>query len=57
MADYSKNVEESVKKLKKLREEMHRVIVGQDEVLDLIQLALLCEGHVLLEGVPGWERP
>ena len=46
MADYSKNVEESVKKLKKLREEMHRVIVGQDEVLDLIQLALLCEGHV-----------
>ncbi|HHU51546.1 MAG TPA: AAA domain-containing protein [Firmicutes bacterium] len=53
MADYSKNVEESVKKLKKLREEMHRVIVGQDEVLDLIQLALLCEGHVLLEGVPG----
>ena len=53
MPDYGKIVEESVKKLKTLREEIHRVIVGQDEALDLIQVALLCEGHVLLEGVPG----
>ncbi len=35
------------------REEIARVIVGQDEVIDLALVALLCEGHVLFEGVPG----
>jgi MoxR-like ATPase len=30
-----------------------RVIVGQREQLDLLLLALLCGGHILLEGVPG----
>jgi MoxR-like ATPase len=29
------------------------VVVGQDEVIDLLFVALLAEGHVLLEGVPG----
>ena len=37
----------------RLREQVHRVVVGQDEVLDLMFTSLLCEGHVLLEGVPG----
>src|SRR5262245_26277768 len=40
-----------------LRENLHRqvgrVVVGQGEVLDMMLVALLCEGHVLLEGVPG----
>jgi MoxR-like ATPase len=35
------------------REEIARVIVGQDEAIDLALVALLCEGHVLIEGVPG----
>jgi MoxR-like ATPase len=35
------------------REEIARIIVGQDEVIDLALVALLCEGHVLFEGVPG----
>jgi MoxR-like ATPase len=30
-----------------------RVIVGKDEVIELCLVALLCEGHVLLEDVPG----
>jgi MoxR-like ATPase len=33
--------------------EMHRVIVGQDELLRKIIVGLLSNGHVLLEGVPG----
>lgn len=33
--------------------EMRKVIVGQRDVLDLIVIAMLCKGHVLLEGVPG----
>src|SRR5215469_1975021 len=30
-----------------------RVVVGQRESLELVMLALLCGGHILLEGVPG----
>src|SRR3954451_24519650 len=33
--------------------EMKRVIVGQDEMLERMLVALLAGGHVLLEGVPG----
>jgi MoxR-like ATPase len=36
-----------------LREELSRVIVGQTEILDLTTTALIADGHVLLEGVPG----
>jgi MoxR-like ATPase len=36
-----------------LRKEWKKVIVGQDEVFELLVISLLCEGHVLLEGVPG----
>src|ERR1700676_3638067 len=36
-----------------LREEMGRVIVGQRQLLDRLLIALLTNGHVLLEGVPG----
>lgn len=38
---------------RRLKEQVHRVIVGQDDVLDFMMTALMCEGHVLLEGVPG----
>ena len=34
-------------------ENIGRVIVGKDEVIELCLVALLCEGHILLEDVPG----
>jgi len=37
----------------RVRSEVHRVIVGQDRVLDEILLALLCGAHAVVEGVPG----
>jgi len=37
----------------RLRGEIRKVIVGQDNAIDLIMLAILCNGHVLIEGVPG----
>jgi len=37
----------------RIREQTSKVVVGQREVIDQILVALLCEGHVLLEGVPG----
>jgi len=33
--------------------ELHKVIVGQDEALELMLVGLIARGHVLLEGVPG----
>lgn len=36
-----------------LKKQLHKVIVGQDRVLDEILIALMAGGHVLLEGVPG----
>ncbi|MBA3504031.1 MAG: AAA family ATPase, partial [Deltaproteobacteria bacterium] len=37
----------------RLREQVHRVVVGQDHAIDLLFVAMLCEGHILFEGVPG----
>jgi MoxR-like ATPase len=36
-----------------VRQQIKKVIVGQDELVRLIITALLADGHVLLEGVPG----
>ena len=38
---------------KKLLEQMHRIIVGQDELLHRLLIGLLSNGHILIEGVPG----
>jgi MoxR-like ATPase len=36
-----------------IRHQIHQVVVGQDTAIDLMLVSLLCEGHVLMEGVPG----
>jgi MoxR-like ATPase len=36
-----------------IRNEIKKIIVGQDEMVSLIITALLADGHVLIEGVPG----
>jgi len=38
---------------KRLRENIQRVIVGKDEQIELALVAVLCEGHILVEDVPG----
>ncbi|MBI4496299.1 MAG: MoxR family ATPase [Chloroflexi bacterium] len=37
----------------RVREHVGRVMVGKEEVIDLVLVALLCQGHVLVEDVPG----
>ena len=39
--------------INRIRTEMHKVIVGQEKLIDGLLLALLCNNHVLIEGVPG----
>jgi MoxR-like ATPase len=38
---------------RRLKEELHKVVVGQDQVIDQLLLAILSRGHCLLVGVPG----
>lgn len=37
----------------RVRSEVHKVIVGQEQVLDEVLLAMVCGGHSVVEGVPG----
>ena len=37
----------------RMKEEVGKIIVGQEQVLELLIVALLADGHVLIEGVPG----
>ena len=36
-----------------IRKEIKKIIVGQDNMIDLMICALLADGHILVEGVPG----
>ena len=36
-----------------LRDELHKAVIGQDDVIDGVLTALIAGGHVLIEGVPG----
>jgi MoxR-like ATPase len=36
-----------------IRNEISKIIVGQEKMIDLLLIALLSDGHVLIEGVPG----
>ena len=37
----------------RLRDNIQKVIVGKSDIIDLALIAILCEGHLLLEDVPG----
>ncbi|WP_394262711.1 AAA family ATPase [Trueperella sp.] len=43
----------SAEKFRNLRAEIAKAVVGQEHAVTSVLIGLLCEGHVLLEGVPG----
>jgi MoxR-like ATPase len=47
------NIEQIKDTADRIKENVKRVIVGKDEVVELAVVALLCEGHILIEDVPG----
>src|SRR5204862_5598396 len=49
----NEQVEAAASWISKLRSEIGRVIVGQEQLVDRLLVGLLANGHVLLEGVPG----
>ena len=40
-------------KIQELKDQIASVIVGQEQTVDLVLAAILANGHVLIEGVPG----
>jgi len=47
------SLQQAVERLNAVRQEIAKVIVGQDDVVEGVLICLLGSGHVLLEGVPG----
>lgn len=42
-----------ISKIESIKKEVSKVVVGQEKMIDSLLIALLCEGHILIEGVPG----
>ncbi len=47
------HISESSSWIQAVKNEMSQVLVGQDELVNRLLIGLLCNGHILLEGVPG----
>src|SRR5271169_2025400 len=47
------SLELAVERINRVRREIAKIIVGQDDVVEGVLICLLSGGHVLLEGVPG----
>ena len=47
------NHQSSLSSFQEIKDRIAEVVVGQDALIDRLLLALVCNGHVLLEGVPG----
>lgn len=47
------NLEDLKTAVENIKSELGKIIVGQDNFIDLLLVALLADGHVLIEGVPG----
>ena len=42
-----------ITKMEAIKKEVAKVVVGQEKMIDSLLIAFLCEGHILIEGVPG----
>lgn len=49
----SEQIQKEAELINLIRREIHRVIIGQDMLINRLIMALLCNNHVLIEGVPG----
>ena len=39
--------------INKIKNELKKIIIGQEDLIESILITLLCEGHILIEGFPG----
>ena len=48
-----KATEELRRNISKVKKEIQKAVVGHERIIDEVLVCLLCNGHALLEGVPG----
>jgi MoxR-like ATPase len=53
LAELNKKIQKESTFVQNLKREMGKVIVGQEQMVERLLIGLLCNGHILLEGVPG----
>ena len=53
IADINEKAAGYAEALRRMHSEISKVIVGQNEIIERLMVALVAQGHVLLEGVPG----
>ena len=53
MLEQTSDIQLLNEKVTAIKEQIGKVIVGQDNVVELLIIGLLCDGHILMEGVPG----
>ena len=51
--DKTQKIKEFRHRLDSLRQEVSKVIIGQEEVIDVLTMSIFCQGHCLLIGAPG----
>lgn len=42
-----------IEELAKLKENVRKVLIGKDKVVEYVMISLICQGHILMEDVPG----
>ncbi len=47
------DLQELLEAINQIKSQLQKIIIGQTEFIDLLIMALLADGHVLIEGVPG----
>ncbi len=53
LAEMNERIQHESAFVSKIKSEMAKVIVGQEQMIERMLIGLLCNGHILLEGVPG----
>ena len=53
MENLQERIAETSGWIQAVKDEMGQVLVGQERLVDRLLIGLLCNGHILLEGVPG----
>ena len=51
--DHEERAAKLVEACTRIREQVSKIVVGQDDVIEQLLIAILARGHCLLEGVPG----
>ena len=51
--ELNKKAEKYSEKIKKVHSEISKIIVGQENIIEKLLIALISDGHILIEGVPG----